>query len=167
VIDSSVLIVLNRRGNLEEYLKRKRDEGYEVLIPKAIARELLDEPRKYAEEVKKTSPALASMILSSAERMNAALKQGLIKVDTVDYRKYSEIMDNVRKHLSQLEAKPEHAVKKGDPELITLIIQLYDKSREKVFVSTKDKGLLKALRSFEKRAKYEVLEGVQLNRGES
>ncbi len=107
------------------------------------------------------------MILSSAERMNAALKQGLIKVDTVDYRKYSEIMDNVRKHLSQLEAKPEHAVKKGDPELITLIIQLYDKSREKVFVSTKDKGLLKALRSFEKRAKYEVLEGVQLNRGES
>jgi len=166
VIDSSVLIVLNRRGNLEEYLRRKRDEGYEVLVPKAIARELLDEPRKYAEEIKKTSPALGSMILDSVERMNTAVKHGLIKVETVNYRKYSEIMDNARKHLSKLEAKPEHAVKKGDPELITLIIQLYDKFGEKVFVSTKDKGLLKALKPFEKRVEYEVLEGVQLNRGD-
>jgi len=163
VIDSSVLIVLKRKGKLEEYLKRKRDEGYEVLIPKAIARELLDEPRKYAEEVKKTSPALASNIINSVERMNVAIKQGLIKVKTVNYRKYSEIMDNVRRHLSQLEAKPEHAVKKGDPELITIIVQLYDKSREKVFVSTKDEGLLKALKPFEKRVEYEVLESVQLN----
>jgi len=158
-----VLIVLKRKGKLEEYLKRKRDEGYEVLIPKAIARELLDEPRKYAEEVKKTSPALASNIINSVERMNVAIKQGLIKVKTVNYRKYSEIMDNVRRHLSQLEAKPEHAVKKGDPELITIIVQLYDKSREKVFVSTKDEGLLKALKPFEKRVEYEVLESVQLN----
>lgn len=163
MIDSSVLIVLKRKGKLEEYLKRKRDEGYEVLIPKAIARELLDEPRKYAEEVKKTSPALASNIINSVERMNVAIKQGLIKVKTVNYRKYSEIMDNVRRHLSQLEAKPEHAVKKGDPELITIIVQLYDKSREKVFVSTKDEGLLKALKPFEKRVEYEVLESVQLN----
>lgn len=158
-----MLIVLKRKGKLEEYLKRKRDEGYEVLIPKAIARELLDEPRKYAEEVKKTSPALASNIINSVERMNVAIKQGLIKVKTVNYRKYSEIMDNVRRHLSQLEAKPEHAVKKGDPELITIIVQLYDKSREKVFVSTKDEGLLKALKPFEKRVEYEVLESVQLN----
>jgi len=60
-------------------------------------------------------------------------------------RKYSKVMDNVRRHLSKLEAKPEHAVKKGDPELIALIIQLYDETKEKVFVATLDKGLLKAL----------------------
>lgn len=59
VVDSSVLIVLNRRGTLEEYLKRKKIEGYEVIIPKAIARELLDAPKKYAEEIKERSPALA------------------------------------------------------------------------------------------------------------
>jgi len=160
VVDSSVLIVLNRRGKLEEYLRRKRDEGYEVLIPRAIANELLDEPRKYAEEIKVASPALASKILNSVETVNTAIKQGLIKVETVNYRKYSEIIDNVRKHLSQLEAKPEHTVKKGDPELITLMIQLYDKSREKVLFSTKDKGLLKALKPFEKRVEFEVLESI-------
>jgi len=158
VADSSVLIVLNRRGKLEEYLRRKRDEGYEVLIPRAIVNELLDEPRKYAEEIEKTSPELASKILNSVEKVKTAIKQGLIKVETVNYKKYSEMMDNVRKHLSQLEAKPEHAIKKGDPELITLIVQLYDKSREKVFVSTKDKGLLRALKPFKKRVECEILE---------
>jgi hypothetical protein len=76
---------------------------------------------------------------------------------TVNYRKYSRVIDNVRKYLSQLEAKPEHAVKKGDPELIALIIQLYDKFKEKIFVSTDDKGLLRALKSFSKRVDYEVL----------
>jgi len=158
VIDSSVLIILNRRGTLEEYLKRRKDEGYEVFIPRAIARELLDEPKKYAEEIKERLPTLARKILDSVGRINVAIEHGLIKVETVNYRKYSRIMDNVRKHLSELEAKPEHALKKGDPELITLIIQLYDKSREKVFVSTKDKGLLRALKPFEKRVEYEVLE---------
>jgi len=67
-------------------------------------------------------------------------------------------MNNVRKHLSRLEAKPEHAIKKGDPELIILVIQLYDKFKEKVLLSTKDKGLLRALKPFAKRVEYEVLE---------
>jgi hypothetical protein len=67
-------------------------------------------------------------------------------------------MDNVRKHLSKLDAKPEHAIKKGDPELIALVIQIYGEAKEKVFVATLDKGLLKALKPFSNEVEYEVLE---------
>jgi hypothetical protein len=48
--------------------------------------------------------------------------------------------------------------KGGDPELIALVIQLYDEEKEKVFVTTLDKGLLKALKPFSDKAAYEVLE---------
>jgi len=78
-------------------------------------------------------------------------------VENVDYRKHSELIDNVRKHLSQLEAEEEHTVKKGDPELIGLTIQLYDRFKETIFISTKDKALLRALRPFRNRVEYEVL----------
>jgi len=159
VVDSSVLIPLNRRGKLEEYLRRKRDEGLEVIIPRAIARELVQEPRKYAQNIRKTHPQLASRILESVERVNAAIEHGLIRVETVNYRKYSKTMDNIRKHLSGLDAKPEHAVKKGDAELITLTIQLYDNSNEKILVSTRDKGLLRALKPFHEKVEYEVTNG--------
>lgn len=158
VVDSSVLIVLSRKEILEEYLKRKKHEGYEVLIPKAIAKELIDEPRRLAKEIGKRSPALASKIIESVEAINAAIDHGLIRIETVNYQKYSRAIDNVRKYLSQLEAKLEHTVKKGDPELIALTIQLHDKFKQKIFVSTEDKALLRALKSFSKRVDYEVLE---------
>jgi len=157
VVDSSVLIVLSRKGTLEEYLKQRKHEGYEVLIPRAVAKELVDEPRKLAREILKKSPVLASKITQSVEAINAVIEDDSIRVVTVNYRKYSRVIDNVRKYLSQLEAKPEHAVKKGDPELIALIVQLYDKFKEEIFVSTDDKGLLRALKSFSKRVDYEVL----------
>jgi len=67
-------------------------------------------------------------------------------------------MDNVRKHLSTLEAKPEYTVKKGDPELIALVIQLYDVAKEKVFVATLNKRLIKALKPFSGEVEYEILE---------
>ena len=79
-------------------------------------------------------------------------------METVNYRKYSEVMDNVRKHLSKMEAMPEDVIKKGDPELIALVIQLYYESKEKVFVASLDKGLLKALKPFRKEVEYEVTE---------
>ncbi len=158
VVDSSILIVLSRRGALEEYLKQKKHEGYEVLIPRAVARELIDEPRRLAVKIAGKSPALASRITQSIEAISRAIENDLVRVVTVYFRKYSRIMDNVRKQLSQLEAKPEHAVKKGDPELIVLIIQLYDKFNERIFVSTDDKGLLRALKSFSSRVDYEILE---------
>lgn len=157
VLDSSVIIDLDRKGILTNYLNQKRDEGYEVLVPRAIAREIIDDPKKYAEEIKTISPELAEKILSSVQRMKTTIDHGLIKVEPVDYKKYSRIMNNTRKYLSKLDAKPEHAVKKGDPELIILVIQLYDKHKEKITVSTKDKGLLSALKPFSKRVEYEVL----------
>jgi len=159
VVDSSILIVLSRRGALEEYLRWEKHEGYEVLIPRAVARELIDEPRRLAEKIARKSPALASKITQSVEAIDAAIEDDLIRVVTIDFRKYSRIVDNLRKYLSQLEAKPEHAIKKGDPELIVLIIQLYDRFKEKIFVSTEDKGLLRALKSFSGRVEYEVLHG--------
>lgn len=158
VVDSSILIVLSRRGALEQYLKQKKHEGYEILIPRAVARELIDEPRRLAVKIAGKSPALASRITQSIEAISRAIENDLVRVVTVDFRKYSRIMDNVRKQLSQLEAKPEHAVKKGDPELIVLVIQLYDKFNERIFVSTDDKGLLRALKSFSSRVDYEILE---------
>ena len=49
-------------------------------------------------------------------------------------------------------------LKKDDPELIALVIQLYDETKEKVFVATLDKGLLKTLKPFSHEVEYEVLE---------
>ena len=158
VIDSSVIILLSRRGKLEQYLKQKKNEGYDVLIPQAISKELIDEPRQLVKEIRKQSPALAEKITRSIEEISASIDRDLIKVENIDYRRYSEIIDNVRKHLSQLEAKKEHTIKKGDPELIVLTIQLYDRFKETIFVSTKDKGLLRALEPFRDKVEYEILE---------
>ena len=158
VIDSSVLIFFDRKGKLEDFLREKRQENYKVIIPKAIEQEVVDEPKGFAEKIREASPESANKILDSVGRISTAVEQGFIQVETVNYRKYSKVMDNVRKHLSKLDAKPEYAVKKGDPELIALVIQLYDESKEKVFVATLDKGLLKALKPFSDEVEYEVLE---------
>lgn len=157
VIDSSVLIMLSRRGKLKQYLEQRKDEGYEVLILKAIMREVLDEPKRLAEEVFERSPATAKKIMKSVEAISEVIGHGLIKVETINYRKYSRIIDNARKHLSRLEATKEHAVKKGDPELIVLIIQLYDRFKEKISVSAEDKGLLRTLKAFNNRVEYDIL----------
>ena len=157
VVDFSILIVLSRRGALEGYLKQRKDEGYEVLIPRAIAKELIEEPKRLAREIRRSSEQLTDKVTKSAEAINEAIENNLIKVETVNYRKYSRMIDNVRKHLSRLEAKPEHAMKKGDSELIVFIIQLYDMFKERIFISTDDKGLLRALKSFSDRVEYEIL----------
>jgi hypothetical protein len=157
VVDSSIVIFFDRKGKLEDFLRQKRKENYNVIIPKAIAKEVVDEPKWFAEKMRETDPESANKILDSAERINSAIQQGLIQVETVNYRKYSKVIDNVRKHLSKLEAKPEYALKKGDPELIALVIQLYDEAKEKVFVAALDKGLLKALKPFSDKVEYEVL----------
>lgn len=157
VVDSSILIFYDRKGNLEEFLWQKKKETYKAIIPKAIAQEVVDDPKEFAENIRKASPELASRILDSANRINTAIEHDLIQIATVNYRKYSKVMDNIRKHLSKLEASPEYAIKKGDPELIALIIQLYDETKEKIYVATVDKGLLRALKPFSDEIEYEVL----------
>ena len=158
VVDSSILIFFDRKGELNDFLRQIKKENYKVIIPKAIQQEVIDEPKGFAEKIKETVPELANKISDSVVRISTSIEQGLIIVETVNYRKYSKVMDNVRKHLSKLEAKPECAVKKGDPELIALVIQLYDETKEKVFVATLDKGLLKALKPFSDEVEYELLE---------
>lgn len=158
VVDSSTLIFYDRKGKLENFLQAKKKQNYKVVIPKAIAQEVIDDPKGFAEKIRETAPELANRILDSVARINTAIEQGLIQVETVNYRKYSEVMDNVRKHLSKLEATPEDVIKKGDPELIALVIQLYDEGKEKVFVASLDKGLLKALKPFGNEVEYEVTE---------
>jgi rRNA-processing protein FCF1 len=158
VVDSSILIFYDRKGKLVDFLLEKKKENYKVIIPKAIAQEVIDEPKGVAEKIRETAPESANRILDSVARINNAIMQGFIRVETVNYRKYSKVMDNVRKHLSKLEAMPEYAIKKGDPELIALVIQLYGEVKEKVFVATLDKGLLKALKPFSDEVQYEVLD---------
>ena len=157
VVDSSVLIALDSQGRLESFLVKWKNEGFEVVVPAAIVKEVIDEPERIAEEIRERSPVLADKVRASAVRIKSVIKQGLIEVETVDYLKHSNVIDNVRKHLSNLEAKPEHMIKKGDTELIALIIQLYYKDKEKVFVTTFDKGLLKSLKPFSKEVEYQVL----------
>lgn len=59
--------------------------------------------------------------------------------------------------MSNLESTPEDAIKKGDPELIALVIQIYDETKQKGSIATLDKGLLKALKPFRNQAQYEIL----------
>jgi hypothetical protein len=157
VVDSSVLIALDSQGRLENLLVKWKNEGFEVVVPVAIVKEVIDEPERIAEEIRERSLVLADKVRASAVRIKSMIKQGLIEVETVDYLKHSKVIDNARKHLSKLEAKPEHMIKKGDTELIALIIQLYHKDKEKVFVTTFDKGLLKSLKPFSKEVDYQVL----------
>jgi len=158
VVDSSVLIYFDRKGKLEEFLLQKKKENYKVIVPKAIVQEVVDEPKAFAAKIRKTSPELAKRILDSATRINTFIEQGIIQVETVHYRRYSKVMDNVRKHLSKLDATPEYAIKKGDPELIALVIQLYEESKEKICIASLDKGLLRALKPFSDETQYEIME---------
>jgi len=157
VVDSSILIFYDRKGRLEDFLQQKKEENYKVVIPEAIAQELVNEPKELAGQIRGKDLKLANKMLNSAERINSAIRRGLIQVKTVNYRKYSKVIDNARKYLSKLDATPEYAVKKGDPELIALVIQLYNEAEDKIFVATLNKGLLKALNPFSDKVEYEIL----------
>ncbi len=157
VVDSSVLIALNSGGKLVDQLRRWRSEGYEIVIPPAVAEEIIVEPKKFAEQICEKAPSLAGKIAGSTSRIEQAIEQGLVRVEAIDYRAYSKVIDNVRKHLSSLEATPEHVIKKGDPEIIALVIQSFDKTGCVVGIATLDKGLLKALKPFSKEAQYKIL----------
>lgn len=109
------------KGSQRISCRRKRRKT-KVIIPKAIAQEVINEPKEFAEKIKETSPETANRILDSVGRINTAIEQSLIQVENVKYRKYSKIMDNVRKHMIKLEASPEYLIRKGDPELIALVI---------------------------------------------
>jgi rRNA-processing protein FCF1 len=160
VIDSSAIIFLDRKNRLEDFLRQKNKENCKVIIPEAIAQELVDEPKELAQKIRETAPVLAAKIFASATRVDVAIGQGLIEVQAVDYRKYSRVIDNTRRHLSKIDGTTEDSVKKGDPEIIALISQLFDRTKERVIVVTLDKGLLRSLRSCTNNVQYEILENI-------
>ena len=56
-VDSSILIFYDRKGKLEDFLQQKKKENYKVIIPKAIAQEVIDEPKGFAEKSEKQLPS--------------------------------------------------------------------------------------------------------------
>ena len=74
VVDSSILIFYDRKGKLEDFLRQKKKENFKVIIPKAIAQEIVDEPKEFAEEIRETAPELANRILDSVTRINKSIE---------------------------------------------------------------------------------------------
>lgn len=62
VVDSSVLIALDSRGRLENLLVKWKNEGFEVVVPEAIVKEVIDEPERIAEEIRERSSVLADRV---------------------------------------------------------------------------------------------------------
>jgi len=85
IVDSSILIFFDRKGKLEDFLRQKMKENYEVKVPKAIVQEVVDEPIGFAEEIREIAPEAVRKILDSAGRIDRAIQQGLIHVETVNY----------------------------------------------------------------------------------
>jgi hypothetical protein len=50
VVYSSILIFYDRKGKLDDFLRQKKKENYKVIIPKAIAQEVVDDPKSLAEK---------------------------------------------------------------------------------------------------------------------
>ena len=54
-VDSSILIFFDRKGKLEDFLRQKKKENFKVIIPKAIAEEVIEEPKEFAKEIRETA----------------------------------------------------------------------------------------------------------------
>ncbi len=115
VADSSSLIALDRRGELGLI------KGRTAMIPPAVRKELVEDARQAAID----SP-MRNHLMVSADRFEYYIERGHIQVHDINYRRYSKVMDRVRKRLSKLEKKEEHQIKKGDVELVAMIQELKD-----------------------------------------
>jgi hypothetical protein len=52
VVYSSILIFYDRKGKLDDFLRQKKKENYKVIIPKAIAQEVVNDPKSLAEKIR-------------------------------------------------------------------------------------------------------------------
>src|SRR4030067_14300 len=77
VVDSSILIFFDRKGQLEDFLRQKKKENYKVIIPKAIAQEVVDEPQGFAEEIREIVFQLYDK--ANEKVFIATLDKGLLK----------------------------------------------------------------------------------------
>lgn len=125
--DSSSLIFVDHRGKLN-VLKNAINKDFEVRIPPTIARELIEDSQKLAEKIHPLYPNIAKNLLESSSRFKKAVEVW-IEIKSIDYIRYSEVMDKARTKLSKFDKKWEHSVKKGDAVLIALCVQLIDEQR--------------------------------------
>ena len=72
VVDSSVLIFYDRKGTLEDFLRAKKRENYNVIIPKAIAQEVAIEPKEFAEKLKKQPKITKSVSFTSTTGLSSS-----------------------------------------------------------------------------------------------
>ena len=150
VPDSSSLIFVDRRGKLD-LLKNAINKDFEVCIPPAIARELIEDSQKLAEKLHPLYPNIAKNLLESSSRFKKAV-EAWIEIRPIDYIRYSEAMDKARIRLSKFDKKWEHSVKKSDAELIALCAQLIDNGDE-VVALLEDENLKRILNEITENVK--------------
>jgi predicted nucleic acid-binding protein len=150
VPDSSSLIFVDRRGKLD-LLKNTINKDFEVCIPPAIARELIEDSQKLAEKIHPLYPNIAKNLLESSSRFKKAV-EAWIEIKPIDYIRYSKAMDKARIRLSKFDKKWEHSVKKGDAELIALCVQLIDNGDE-VVALLEDENLKRVLNEITENVK--------------
>lgn len=150
VPDSSSLIFVDRRGKLDVF-KNTINKDFEVCIPPAIARELIEDSQKLAEKLHPLYPNIAKNLLESSSRFKKAV-EAWIEIRPIDYIRYSEAMDKARIRLSKFDKKWEHSVKKSDAELIALCAQLIDNGDE-VVALLEDENLKRILNEITENVK--------------
>jgi len=150
VPDSSSLIFVDRRGKLD-LLKNTINKDFEVCIPPAIARELIEDSQKLAEKIHPLYPSVAKNLLESSSRFKKAVEVW-IEIRPIDYIRYSEAMDKARIRLRKFDKKWEHSVKKGNAELIALCVQLIDNGDE-VLALLEDENLKRVLNEITENVK--------------
>ena len=150
VPDSSSLIFIDRRGKLDVF-KNTINKDFEVCIPPAIARELIEDSQKLAEKIHPLYPSVAKNLLESSSRFKKAVEVW-IEIRPIDYIRYSEAMDKARIRLRKFDKKWEHSVKKGNAELIALCVQLIDNGDE-VLALLEDENLKRVLNEITENVK--------------
>jgi len=151
VANASCLIYLQRRGRLAEFLEREQ-----VVTTERIKQELIDIPLKKVLHIR--SPKLRDIVERSAKEIRNFIEQGKIMVEAVDHRRYSNLLDRVKKSIAALEELEEHEVK-ADHTVVVLTVQVAEKQGP-IRVASFDKAINKLIASVsrERGLKIEFME---------
>ena len=151
VADASCLIYLQRRGRLGEFLERER-----VVTTERIRQELIDIPLRKSLQTK--GPELKALLGRSACEMRDFMERGMITVEAIDHRRYSKLLDSIKKDIAAMEGLEEHEVK-ADHTVVVLAIQVAERQGS-TKVASIDKAVNKLIASIsrERGLKVEFIE---------
>lgn len=150
VADSSILIAMDRRGELDVFVNFVVKRNIDLIVSPSILHELVVDAREASRKIYPYSSVLAEKLERSAEKFAELVDKGIVKVVSVDYVKYSKLKDFVKKRIAKLSGKPEHMVEKADVDVVVLSFQLKDSGRS-VILASDDKTIIKAAKSFSKK----------------